>query len=51
MNLIKRVNLTGEDPYSLQESSENIYFREIKWNRENLSSLCIRRKIFLYAND
>ena len=51
MNLTKRVNLTGEDPYSLQESSENIYFREIKWNRENLSSLCIRRKIFLYADD
>ena len=39
MNLAKRVNLMGEDPYSLQESSENINFREIKWNRENLSSL------------
>jgi len=44
MNLIKRVNLTGEDPYSLQESSENIYFREIKWNRENLSSLYLTYK-------
>jgi len=39
MNLTKRVNLSGEDPYNLKESSENIYFREIKWNRENLSSL------------
>ena len=39
MNLTKRVNLSGKDPYSLQESSEIIYFREIKWNRENLSSL------------
>jgi len=39
MNLTKRVNLSGKDPYNLQESSEIIYFREIKWNRENLSSL------------
>ncbi len=44
MNLKKRVNLSGEDPYSLQESSENIYFREIKWNRENLSSLYLTYK-------
>jgi hypothetical protein len=51
MNLTKRVNLSGEDPYSLQESSGKYNFREIKWNRENLSSLCIRRKIFLYTND
>jgi hypothetical protein len=39
MNLKKRVNLSGEDPYNLPESSENIYFREIKWDHENLSSL------------
>jgi len=53
MNLKKRVNLSGEDPYSLPESSENIYFREIKWNRENLSSLHLTHKAkdFLYAND
>ncbi|GAF72456.1 unnamed protein product, partial [marine sediment metagenome] len=38
MNLIRRVNLTGEDPYSLQESSGKYNFREIKWNRESLSS-------------
>jgi len=44
MNLAKRVNLSGEDPYSLLESSENIYFREIKWNRENLSSLHLEYK-------
>jgi len=44
MNLAKRVNLSGEDHYSLPESSENIYFREIKWNRENLSSLYLAYK-------
>jgi len=44
MNLIKRVNLTGETPYSLQESSEKYNFREIKWNRENLSSLYLTYK-------
>jgi hypothetical protein len=44
MNLIKRINLTGEAPYSLQESSGNINFREIKWNRENLSSLYLVHK-------
>ena len=44
MNLTKRVNLTGEDPYSLQESSEKYNFREIKWNRENLSSLYLTYK-------
>ena len=50
MNLAKRVNLSGEDPYSLLESSENIYFREIKWNRENLSSLHLayKAKDFFY---
>ena len=44
MNLTKRVNLTGEDPYSLQESSGKYNFREIKWNRENLSSLYLTYK-------
>ncbi len=53
MNLKKRVNLSGEDPYNLKESSENINFREIKWNRENLSSLYLtyKAKDFLYTND
>jgi len=44
MNLVKRVNLSGEDPYSLKESSEKDNFREIKWNRENLSSLYLTYK-------
>jgi len=51
MNLTKRVNLSGEDPYSLQESSENVYFRKIKWNRENLSPLYLTYKakdFFIY---
>ena len=49
MNLKKRVNLSGEDPYSLPESSENIYFREIKWNHGNLSYLYNKAKdIFIY---
>ena len=44
MNLVKRVNLSGEDPYRLKESSEKDNFREIKWNRENLSSLYLTYK-------
>jgi len=50
MNLTKRVNLTGEDPYSLQESSGKYNFREIKWNHENLSSLYLtyKAKDFFY---
>ena len=51
MNLAKRANLSGEDPYSLKESSEKYNFREIKWNRENLSSLYLtyKAKDFLYC--
>jgi len=51
MNLVKRVSLLGGDPYSLPESSENIYFRENKVEpRKSFVFIfnIIRRKIFLY---